>query len=264
MDKRLKQIESSISEYRNLLSNHSLYRKLRSIEDISSFTEIHVFAVWDFMSLLKSLQKELTCVETPWLPQKSTSLARFVNEIVHGEESDVNEIGESKSHFEMYMEAMNQLGADTTEIDLFIEKLSNGNEIFDCIDSLLVDSRVKDFLNYTFTLIESNEPHLIASSFTFGREDIIPNMFMGILNGVDPENTFYPKFKYYLERHIELDGDEHGPLSLQMVSELCGDSDRKWEEAKVVAEESLKRRIELWNAIEHSLSLRTKRTLELV
>lgn len=260
MNKRLEVIVKKIKVSRQELNKHSLYNSLKTIEDIQTFTEMHVFAVWDFMSLLKALQVELTCIQTPWIPKSNVTLSRFVNEIVHGEESDLNELGEAKSHFEMYLDAMNELGADCTEINLFIDKIRNGNNIYSCIDSLLIDERVKDFLNYTFTLIDSNEPHLIASSFTFGREDVIPDMFMGILNGVDPENVSYPKFKYYLERHVELDGDEHGPISLQMVEQLCGDSDRKWEEALIVAEESLKRRIALWDAIEEvikELSIRS-------
>lgn len=262
MNGRVELIEKSIVDLRKKLANHNLYSKLESIAQVKTFTEMHVFAVWDFMSLLKALQVELTCVKTPWLPKSNDELARFVNEIVHGEESDVNELGEPKSHFEMYLEAMNQLGASTEEIDLFIDKLRNNNDIFECIDSLLLDVRVRNFLNYTFTLIESQQAHLIASSFTFGREDIIPDMFIGILNGVDPENKTYPKFRYYLERHIELDGDEHGPISLKMVAKLCGDSDRKWEEARVVAEESLKRRIELWDAIEEVIQIQQEKSQE--
>ena len=254
MDKRVELIESSILDLRNVLRYHPLYKKLNSIRDIQIFTEYHVFAVWDFMSLLKALQQGLTCVQTPWVPIPNNSLARFVNEIVHGEESDINEVGEASSHFEMYLEAMRQIGASTKEIELFVSKVRSNIGIYETIDSLLIDERVKDFLNYTFNLIDSQELHLIASAFTFGREDIIPDMFLGILNGVDPGNTSYPKFKYYLERHIELDGDEHGPISLQMISKLCGNSDKKWKEARLIAEESLQKRILLWDAILEKLT----------
>ena len=250
---QIEYIESQLTPLRKQLKEHSLYKQLQSVEDIKIFMSLHVFAVWDFMSLLKALQIQLTTTTIPWRPRPKASLARFINEIVHAEESDINEKGEAKSHFEMYLESMQQIDSDVTEINHLIKGLENGDSIESIIEALYVDDCAKEFMRFTFKVIESGKPHCIAAAFTFGREDLIPDMFIEILKQADSKNTKFNKLTYYLDRHIELDGDEHGPLSLQMVEELCENDQKKIEEVLQISKEALQYRIGLWDGIKEKI-----------
>lgn len=244
IDNLVKELEDT----RQQLVHHKLYNTFDSVEDLKTFMQMHVFAVWDFMSLLKSLQQQLTCTTLPWLPSANPKTRRFINEIVFGEESDVDAKGNPMSHYEMYLEAMTQLGAETDEIKNFERLLKNGETVAKALNQLSINQSIKDFVNFTFEVVATQKPHVIAAVFTFGREDLIPDMFIGLVKGMSQEEKT-EKLVYYLERHIELDGDEHGPLSLQMVEELCEADENKWKEASQYSKQALQFRIALWDAI---------------
>jgi hypothetical protein len=254
MNPRIDFIESELENLRENLKRHTLYKNLHSIKDVKVFMENHVFAVWDFMSLLKALQIDLTTVSTPWVPRENSKLARFINEITVAEESDFDKDGVVKSHFEMYLDAMQEVGADTSKIAGFIKQVSALNSVESCLDNTALLPAVKDFVSFTFNVINTKETHKIAAAFTFGREDVIPDMFLKIVEeaAINKSQSF-DSFTYYLKRHIELDGDEHGPLSLQMITELCGDDHKKWDDVLAIAKESLTVRINLWSGIEKQL-----------
>lgn len=259
-------IERELQPYTDQLKNHPLYDKLNTIEDIKLFMEHHVYAVWDFMSLLKGLQVELTGTTIPWTPKYNPSLTRFINEIVLEEESDVDEAGNYMSHFEMYLDAMDQVGASTLKISQFIEFVRSGNNLAEIQEKLKMDDAVVRFLRFTFDVIESGKPHLIASAFTFGREDLIPDMFFEIVKAAEEkdEAASYGKLTYYLKRHIELDGGDHGPLALKMIAELCGEEEQKWNEVVEIAKDALRVRIALWDAIADEISQNQEELAEVV
>ena len=252
----IKYIETELKPLRNQINAHAMYGQLSTIEDVKLFMQNHVFAVWDFMSLLKALQSSLTNTNVPWTPKGNGYVARFINEIVMDEESDVNEKGEVKSHFEMYIDSMDQIEANTAPIKKFTNAIHNGASIDTAAAMIEMHPAIKAFLDLTFGVIAEGKPHCIAAAFTFGREDVIPDMFLEIIqqSKTSAEDGRYSKLLYYLNRHIELDGDEHGPISLKMVENLCGDDNTKWKETLLTAKSALQQRIELWGLISSAIS----------
>ena len=250
MHKGIQIIKTAIEPSRAELLQHPVYHQIQTLAQLQKFAEVHVFAVWDFMSLLKSLQQKLTCVQTPWVPVGSANTRYLINEIVLGEESDVDEFDNRISHFELYQKAMRQMGASTNAIEGLMHALQSGISIEVAIQQLNCADSVKDFLIFTFKIVNHAPAHVQAAVFTFGREDLIPDMFTRLLEKLvaeSPEKVSI--FKYYIERHIEVDGGHHSHLALEMVSELCGDDPVKWEEAAKASIEALQIRVRLWDAV---------------
>ena len=250
MNNYVEQLKYNIEPVRNTLLAHPVYSQIQDLHGLQRFSETHVFAVWDFMSLLKSLQIGLTSVTLPWVPVGNADTRYLINEIVLGEESDVDEAGNRISHFELYLKAMQQMGASTNVIETIIDQINTGIKVQDAIEGAQLPKQVKDFLQFTFDISFNAPLHVKAAVFTFGREDLIPSMFMKILDKIyadAPDKVSI--FKYYIERHIEVDGDHHSHLALDMVSRLCGSDASKWEEATVASVKALALRIGLWDAI---------------
>lgn len=259
MNTAIQKIQMAIEPWRQEIINHKVYSVINDLEDLRIFMEYHVYAVWDFMSLLKSLQINLTCTSIPWFPVGSGDIRYLINEIVAGEESDVDISGQRKSHFEMYLEAMDQCGANTQEIHAFVTALKSGQDLTQAYAAAGTPDAAKSFVDFTFEIIQSNAAHLQASTFTFGREDLIPNMFLVMVSDL---NQKFPDqmslFKYYLDRHIEVDGDHHSHLALQMTAELCAENEVYWEAAENASIAALKKRIELWDGAYTQITARSK------
>lgn len=246
-------ITQNLEPLKNRLRNHSLYSKIKDVDDLNIFSNAHVYAVWDFMSLLKFLQINLTSISIPWFPSKNTTTAKLINEIVAGEETDEDQEGQPVSHFEMYIDSIEEFGLNTSEIINNLNTLNNIETIDKDIEKLDIKSYVKDFLKFTFSVIKRGKIHEVASVFTFGREDLIPDMFIPLIEGINSENNDLNKLIYYFKRHIEVDGDMHGPMSMEMLSYLCNNDPSKISESALIAEKALLARISLWDGIENEI-----------
>jgi hypothetical protein len=246
----IRYLQKAVEPTRQLLLNNSLYYRLRTLSDLRRFMEHHVYAVWDFMSLLKALQRELTCVQVPWVPTANPATRRLINEIVLEEESDADLAGQPTSHFELYVRAMEECGADTAPIRRLVAAVAAGRTIRQALHEAQAPESVRHFVETTFDVINSGKPHAVAAAFTFGREDLIPDLFRQLVQELQAR---FPgqldTFTYYLNRHIELDEEVHAPLAQQMVRELCGESPERWQEAQQVTIQCLEARMALWDGI---------------
>lgn len=249
-------IEADVQDLRQALLGHPLYQDLREPRHLLAFMEQHLFAVWDFMSLAKALQAELSCVRLPWRPRADPTLTRFVNEIVLAEESDADGVGGYASHFALYLRAMGEAGASTHSIERFLEILGDGSDVRGALRDAEVAPWAARFVTTTFEAIESGDLVTIAASFTFGREDLLPEVFHRVVESLDQQTGGrFATLRYYLERHIEVDGGEHGPMARHLMGAVCSD-EAAWERARLAARASLQARLGLWDSIHAASTVR--------
>ncbi len=239
---------------RQKLSTHPVYAAVSDIDDLTLFMQHHVYSVWDFMSLLKYLQNEFAPTGSPWLPHGDAQVRRFINDIVLEEESDeglplADGTPTYASHFELYVAAMEEVrSGSSSKIEAFVGEVASGS-LQSAMDSVAIPEPARAFMGTTFGFIDSGKPHVVAAAFALGREHIIPEMFRALLVEMDITKEQAEVFHYYLERHIHLDSDFHGPMSLRMLELLCGDDEEKIAEAEAAAISAIQARIRFWDGV---------------
>jgi len=241
--------DSTIDTLRHRLAHHPLYTALTDLDSIRTFMEHHVFAVWDFMSIVKSLQRDLTGIAVPWLPPKDMEAARLINEIVLGEESDEKPDGSFASHFQLYLDAMKEAGAKTKTIECFIDAVASHHSVTTTLEQVQIPKPAQNFVTETFKILHDTGVHIRAAALFYGREDLIPDMFKSIVEELDRSGQPCGIFVYYLNRHIEVDSGDHSIWAERLLARLCdNDQDRK-EEARQAAIQVLQSRLVFWDEI---------------
>ena len=284
--RHFRRLESTLQPMRDALVCHWVYPLVKDTDSLRTFMASHVFAVWDFMTLLKTLQRQFTCIGPPWMPPADRESARLVNEIVLDEESDEVRPGVYMSHLELYLGAMAERGADRELIDRFLGSMRSGRSAAASLEPLAIPGATKEFVLTTLDLA-TGKPHEVAAAFVFGREAVIPDMFKELLDRpvlnpftsgsvgehvrsaqrrisrrlasrlsrpeVAQEGPGPQAFRLYLERHIELDGNRHGPMSARLLMRICGTEPTRWQEAEQAAIRALKARHAMWDGLAKTL-----------
>ncbi len=243
------EFDAELAPLRQQLTRHPIYAAVNSPDRLKVFMATHVHCVWDFMSILKSLQLACTCCSIPWVPRGDREIRRLVNEIVLGEESDVHPDGGHTSHLELYLESMLAAEAPALAFQGLLSAAEAGEAPEQAARRLLAPAGVAEFLEATFSELRRGQLHRIAAVFTYGREDVIPEMFEGLTRAAAASDSQrWGPFLYYLQRHIEIDGGEHGPMSKRLVALAVDGDPVKRREALEAAKLALTARLRLWDA----------------
>lgn len=243
------ELKAILHSKKEQLRTHRIFQKIKEVKDLEQFMQWHVFAVWDFMSLAKRLQVEFTCVSLPWCPPSNPSASRLINDIILAEESDETNSHSYASHFELYRQAMIEVGASTEQIDRFVKLVRSGTDYRDALISVNAPKPIVRFVTSTMTCALKGKTVSVLASFVNGREDSIPGMFSSLLAQWHIDSESAPTFVYYLRRHIDLDGDSHGPAAERLVREYINDDKGKAIEYLTDSIDAVNQRIQLWNEL---------------
>ena len=241
-------IELETADLLGTLLAHPVYMRLTSVRNLRAFMTNHVFAVWDFMTLLKALQQRLTCVATPWVPPHDPLSARLINEIVLAEESDEIAPGVYLDHFSLYLTAMHEVGADTAPIDQLIAAVRVGATTEAILATPRIPESTRGFVRLNLAQV-TRPTHELAATFLYGRENLIAPMFTRILMALDESELKSDALRRYLNRHITVDAEQHGPNARKLLAAVCHDDPDLWRGAVIAAREALVARIALWDGV---------------
>lgn len=249
MNNTIAALKDEIAKDYAILTAHPAFSSLKTMEDLRTFMEMHVFAVWDFMSLLKRLQRDFTTMSLPWTPPKNFIAARLINDITLGEESDDAPDNQHMSHYNLYIGGMREIGADTTTVERFIELISAGEPYAAALDKAGVHPVAKRFVSATLDTALNGKTQEVLGSFFYSRENVIPLMFKGLLAGWKIDTATAPMFVFYLERHIDLDTERHGPAAKAIIDEMYGSNEAALIELHRAAQAAVRERCIFWDGV---------------
>jgi hypothetical protein len=243
---------------RAALLDHPVYAQVVSVADLRQFMQDHVFAVWDFVSLLKRLQQDMTCIKVPWFPVDNARAAGLINDIVLRVARVIGPDGSNVAHLALYLRAMRDIGAITRPFEKFRALVLVGIPVEVALSQVGAPSHVQAFVAHRMLLANSGSTEEVLAAFFYGREDIIPEMLRRLLKtlcGGKHNDDRLRHFIYYLDRHIELDSGSNGPIGRELLEDLVASSPHRAERALQAACSSIKARIGLWDGTLRKLAI---------
>lgn len=245
-----------LDDRKRALARHPVFSGVTGAEALRTFVEHHVIAVWDFMWLLASLRRDLCPVEVPWVPPPDPEAARLLNEIALGEETDRPD-GRTRSHFEWYLEAMEEVGADTGPIRRAVAAVRSGRSPRFAVSESGLPAPAVAFARETAAVL-AQPVHVRAAVFFHAREDLIPGMFRTLVGELARSGVPCSRLAAYLHRHVEVDEGEHGPAASRLVERRLAAAhpplEHRRAEALTWSLRALDARLRLWDGILHAVT----------
>ena len=235
-----------------LAAHHELYSKVTTLPRLRTFMEFHVWCVWDFMCLAKALQNRLGADTPYWTPPTYLDALKKMNGIVDEEETDVGPDGGITSHFEAYLGAMDEVGADATKIRMFVGLLRDGVDPIEASRAVGANPAATEFIQSTLAFT-TKPSHVIAAVFAFSRERLVPRMLSSLLSTVRSHRIKADHLLWYIKRHIDLDDNHHGKASLEIYEDLTGSDAEKISEAMQMTAGAIESRIRFLDSISNAL-----------
>ena len=231
--------------YFQILESHKLYERIYNEQALRLFVEHHVICVWAYNFLLRQIHQEVVALVHPLNSQAQKEAIRLVSKIILEEEVEEQHDGSLLSHLEIYLEAMQDLGADISPVVCFFDMQEAGYTWQEALKHANFSAPVALYARKISRLAQ--QPiHERAAALFYEGEPYIPDSFLEQLGQMGTKAKVNRLLDYF-ERHIEGLKRPGFSASGRLVEIFCGDNELLNEDAEKAAEQAMKNRIELWD-----------------
>ena len=233
--------------YFQILESHRLYTALTRREALATFTEYHVVCAWSYNALLRSLQRDIFTQSLPINSDAHKEAIRILSEVAIEEQANESDDGQFISHLELYLDAMEDLGANTAPIIGFFDILAGGVGAAKAVEYADFCPEVAAYARTTVRLLE-RQFHERAAGLFYEGEYFIPDRFLHQLNRLTPAVPVDRLLEYF-DGHIEGLKRPGYSAAGRLVEIFTADDEILSEEAEQVGEQVMRQRVHLWNTV---------------
>ena len=233
--------------YFQILDGHKLYDHIVSKKSLKFFMERHIICVWSYNALLRSLQKDIVALSLPLNTESHKEAVRLISEIILNEEVEDLGDGSYLSHLELYLESMQSLECDLSNILSFFDILEGGVSPEKAFIYVAFSNEIKRYAEHTISVLK-RPLHIRAAALFYEGEPFIPDHFLNVIERLSNQMNV-DRLLDYLELHIEGLKCPGFSAAGRLVEVLCRADRSLNRESEVMAEKVMWERIVLWNSL---------------